>query len=75
MARDVKTTVKDTKAVVAEDVKEDEVKNVYVVKKGDRLSDIATKQGVSVRKLIALNKLEKFEVEEGTTLTIRSDKR
>lgn len=71
MARDVKTTVKDTKAVVAEDIKEDEVKNVYVVKKGDRLSDIATKQGVSVRKLMALNKLEKFEVEEGTTLTIR----
>jgi len=71
MARDVKTTVKDTKEVVAEDIKEDEVKNVYVVKKGDRLSDIATKQGVSVRKLMALNKLEKFEVEEGTTLTIR----
>lgn len=60
---------KDTKAI--ETPKGDAVKNVYVVKKGDRLSDIATRQGVSVRKLMALNKLEKFEVKEGATLVVR----
>lgn len=40
----------------------------HTVKTGERLSDIATKNGLSVRKLAKLNELPNFNVKEGTVL-------
>lgn len=63
MAKEVKKAVKD--------VEPKEIKNVYVVKEGDKISEIATKQGISVRKLMALNDLKSFDVKPGAELTVR----
>lgn len=64
MAKEVKKAVKD--------IEPKEIKNVYVVKEGDKISEIATKQGISVRKLMALNDLKSFDVKPGTELTVRA---
>lgn len=61
------TVKKETK--VAEE-KTSAVPTTYVVKKGDKISDVATKLGISVGMLLEKNNLEKPVIKMGQELNI-----
>lgn len=67
----VDSTVSQLPENKAQATPKESLRNIYTVKKGDKISEIATKQGISVRKLVKLNDLSDLNLEEGTKLKIR----
>lgn len=59
------------KEAVAPEVDVKQTLNVYQTKAGDKLSDIATRHGVSVRTLMTRNELTSFDLKGGTVLVIK----
>lgn len=47
------------------------IKNVYKFKEGDKLSEIATANGISLGKLAKLNNLVNYEAKPGQELVIK----